>query len=359
MRVLITAAPFHGHVNAVLPLARAAQRAGHQVVVATGADLAEGAARLGLHAWPVGPTNAESGMPLSLADFWHTAGQRAADLLPRIQDWRPEVVVAEEMEFAGPSIAARTDARLVVHGLGIAAAGDPAAYARDLDSLGSRWAVPDLARRHLDAPYLSVCPPSLAPLQGARATVPVRPGLGEPAPGERLPPALDAMPYQETVHLTLGTVFHRRRPQAMADAIAALRELPVNLVATVGPDVPPESFGRQPDHVLLARYLPHSLLLPRCSLVVSQGGAGILLGAFAHGLPQLVLPQGADQFANGEAVERTGAGLALDDPGVTAEQIGDAARELLGSPTYRHAARAIADEISAMPTPDDVVGILE
>lgn len=360
MRILITAAPYHGHVNTVLPLARAAQRAGHQVVVATGADLAEKPGRLGLPVWPIGPTSTESGVPRSPTDFMRTANQRAADLLPRAEAWPPELVVAEEMELAGPIIAARTGARLVVHGLGIVAAGDPAAYARDLDELGSQWAVHDLAKRHQDAPYLSICPPSLSLQQGARpTTMPIRPGLGEPAPGERLPTSLDSLPYQDTVHLTLGTVFHRRRPHAMADAIAALRVLPANLVATVGPDVPPESFGRQPSHVHLARYLPHPLLLPRCNLVVSQGGAGILIGALAHGLPQLVLPQGADQFANGTALERAGAGLVLDDPGLTTGQITEAARKLLCTPVYGQAAHAIAEEISAMPTPDDIIKTLE
>jgi UDP:flavonoid glycosyltransferase YjiC (YdhE family) len=36
MRILISAGPMYGHVNSVLPLAEAAQRAGHEVVLATG-----------------------------------------------------------------------------------------------------------------------------------------------------------------------------------------------------------------------------------------------------------------------------------------------------------------------------------
>ena len=40
MRVLISACPLYGHVNTLLPLARAAQRAGHEVRFATGPDLA-------------------------------------------------------------------------------------------------------------------------------------------------------------------------------------------------------------------------------------------------------------------------------------------------------------------------------
>jgi len=366
MRVLFTACPFFGHVNTVLPLALAARRAGHEVAVATGADFGEHITRRGLTAWSVGPTSAEAGTPSSPAYFWHTASQRAVDLLPLAAAWGPDLVVSEELEFAGAIAAARGDSRHVVHGLGIAAAGDWEMFAASVDELGRQWDVPDLADAHRGAVYLSICPPTLQPPtrpeRGAsergvseRRVQPLRPGLGEPAPGERLPEALMALPYERTMHLTLGTVFHQRRPGVLEAAIAGLRELPVNLVVTVGPDVAPDRFGSQPPHVLVERYLPHALLLPRCDLVVSQGGAGILLGTLAHGLPQLVLPQGADQFDNGAAAQRAGVALMLDDSVVTPLAITEAVGQLLGDPRYGAAARVVQKEIDTMPGADDVL----
>jgi UDP:flavonoid glycosyltransferase YjiC (YdhE family) len=153
-------------------------------------------------------------------------------------------------------------------------------------------------------------------------------------------------------------VFHRRRPGVLEAAIAGLGELPANLVVTVGPDVDPDRFGPQPAHVVVERYIPHALLLPRCDLIVSQGGAGILFGALAHGLPQLVLPQGADQFANGEAARRAGFALVLDGAAVTPPAITEAADRLLGDPRYAAAADAMRKEIDAMPRADDVVASL-
>jgi UDP:flavonoid glycosyltransferase YjiC (YdhE family) len=359
MRILFTACPFFGHVNTVLPLALAAQRAGHDVVVATGADLAAHVERRGLGTWPIGPTSAEAGTPSSPAHFFRTAAQRAADLLPLAAAWRPDLVVSEELELAGAIAATRSGTRYVVHGLGISAAGDVAAIAAGIDELGRRWGVPGLAGVHRGADYLSICPPSLQPPTASERTARLlRPGLGEPAPGERLPEALAALPHEQTVHLTLGTVFHRRRPGVLEAAIAGLGELPANLVVTVGPDVDPDRFGPQPAHVVVERYIPHALLLPRCDLIVSQGGAGILFGALAHGLPQLVLPQGADQFANGEAARRAGFALVLDGAAVTPPAITEAADRLLGDPRYAAAADAVRKEIDAMPRADDVVASL-
>ncbi|SNQ46317.1 putative glycosyltransferase [Frankia canadensis] len=360
MRILFTACPLFGHVNTLLPLALAAQRAGHEVAVATGADLGARVARRGLATWPVGPTGAEAGTPSSPAYFWHTAHQRAADLLPLVDTWGPDLVVSEELEFAGAVVAARGGLRHVVHGLGIAAAGDWSMFAASVDELGRQWEVSGLAQMRRAAPYLSICPPSLAPQDPPEGGVRrLRPGLGEPAAGEGLPASLDALPHERTVHLTLGTVFHQLRPGLLDAAVAGLRDLPANLVVTVGPGVDPEHLGPQPPHVLVERYLPHALLLPRCDVVVSQGGAGILLGALAHGLPQLVLPQAADQFANAAAVGGVGAALVLEGSAATPSAICEAVNALLTNPRYVIAARALAAEIDAMPGPDDALASIE
>jgi UDP:flavonoid glycosyltransferase YjiC (YdhE family) len=70
----------------------------------------------------------------------------------------------------------------------------------------------------------------------------------------------------------------------------------------------------------------------------------------------LVLPQGADQPANAAAVQRAGAGLALET--VTAERVGAAAQQLLADPGYAARAREIGAEIAAMTDADAVVSEL-
>src|SRR5262245_39511165 len=60
MRILFSTWPAHGHLLAMLPLARAAQRAGHQVVIASGAEGAAEAARRGLPTWDIGPSRAQA-----------------------------------------------------------------------------------------------------------------------------------------------------------------------------------------------------------------------------------------------------------------------------------------------------------
>jgi UDP:flavonoid glycosyltransferase YjiC (YdhE family) len=84
-----------------------------------------------------------------------------------------------------------------------------------------------------------------------------------------------------------------------------------------------------------------------------------MLGALSHGVPQLVLPHGADQFLNAQALLDSGAGLRSFPEQITPESVANAVRALLSEPGYRDAARGIANEIAAMPSPAEAVPKLE
>ena len=141
-------------------------------------------------------------------------------------------------------------------------------------------------------------------------------------------------------------------------ALAGLRGLPVNVVVAAGPEVDPAGFGPQPTNVLILSYVPHALLLPRCRVVISQGGAGVMFGALAHGAPQLILPQGAEQFINAEACAASGAALTLGPEETNVEAVAAAVRRLLDEPEFTTAAQAVRDEITMMPDAGAVLATL-
>lgn len=261
--------------------------------------------------------------------------------------------------MAGAIAAAHTGARHVVDGLGLASVKLRELVMPGFARLCEEWQVPEVADGRRPCTYLDICPPSLRTdgEPGATHTQPLRPAAGEPAPGERLPETLAALPRSRTIHLTLGTVFNEA-PGVLEAAIAGLRQLPLNLVVTSGPGTNPERFGPQPSHVLIEPYIPHSLLLPRCHLVVSHGGAGIMLSALAHALPQLILPQGADQFLNATTCQSSGAALALHPDEVSTRAVAAAAECLMAEPAFRRAAARIQAEIHAMPSPADALAAL-
>lgn len=121
MKFLFTTNPMLGHFLPMVPLIRAVQAAGHEVRVATGADLAPAVHRHGFPLWVVGPMD---------------------QLIPMAAAWRPHVVVHEPTELAGGEAAAVSGAVDIVHGLG----------------------TPIRAHAPVSTPYLDPCPPSGRPV---------------------------------------------------------------------------------------------------------------------------------------------------------------------------------------------------
>ena len=105
MRILLTAYPLHGHVNPMLPLARAARDAGHEVVVRHRRRHGRHLAGHGLERWAAGPTHAETAAadPAVRPLVRHLRGGRAPPSWCRGPSaWRPDLVVADEFDLAGP-----------------------------------------------------------------------------------------------------------------------------------------------------------------------------------------------------------------------------------------------------------------
>jgi UDP:flavonoid glycosyltransferase YjiC (YdhE family) len=384
VKVLCTCLPGHGHFNPMLALAQGLARAGHEVAFATAADFCPQVERRGFAAFPAGMALArqmeearsrypeqdaltamarfEQFVPRMLAGV--AAPARAADLVPLVHSWKPDLLVHDETEFAGPVAAAAAGIPWADQSVGILR---PIAMARlagqTLAPLGAQHGV-DVGPfgglfRYL---YLDVAPPSLQSAEIAEVKVahPVQNAIIEPGTeGEALPEWVRELPDDRPViYVSLGTVFNARARHVFAAVLEGLRSEPVTAILTVGHDNDPAGFGPQPDHVHVERFIPQSLLLPHCDAVVNQGGTAIL-PILAHGLPLLLLPQGANQFHNAEACVAAGVGRRLLPAEVTPEAVREGVRALLDDHRLGDAARRVRAELAAMPGPERGVALLE
>ena len=133
--------------------------------------------------------------------------------------------------------------------------------------------------------------------------------------------------------------------------IEALRGEDLNLIVTVGRNNDPAALGPQPDNVIIRDFVPQHQILARCDVMVAHGGSGTVLGALAFGLPVLLLPQGADQWANAERVVAAGAGRTLLAEELSQAAVRDSVVALMTDPRYRSVADRIREQIRSMPSP--------
>ena len=378
MRVLFSSTFGTGHTLPMVPLARAFQDAGHEVRWATSADACDLVANAGLDASPAGlagpalrgriaplhraarevapPERAAFMFPRMFGDL--LTGPMAVDLLALARAWRPDLLVHEQGELASPLVGAVLGTPSVTHSFG-GAVPEPI-MAAAAGTVAPLWAAQGLAAPPyagcFTTLYLDICPPSVqsVPLDHIAVPQPLRP-VGE-AHAPSTPPDHLRDDGRPLVYLTFGTVQnHSPVLRAAVDAVAAL---PVRLLVTVGPDGDPAALGEQPAHVTVERWVDQAAVLRHCAVVVSHAGSGTFLGTLAEGRAQLCLPQAADQFRNAAGGVRAGAALSLAPDEVTEAAVRGAVTRLLEDDAFSQGSRAVAAEITEMPSPTEVVEVL-
>jgi UDP:flavonoid glycosyltransferase YjiC (YdhE family) len=205
--------------------------------------------------------------------------------------------------------------------------------------------------------YLHPFPASFGQRPDAAVVRPIRRDRGVPS-AEPAPWVAALGTERPFVYVTSGTeVASASFP--WHEVFAAIVAMDVDAVATIGTHVDPADLGAVPARVRIERFVPQADLLPRASAVVSHGGAGTVLGAAAHGRPQVVVPLFADQWENGVAVTDAGCGTVLEPGRRTVEDFDLALRALLADPSHAAAVARVAQEIEAMPGADEVATEIE
>jgi UDP:flavonoid glycosyltransferase YjiC (YdhE family) len=377
MRVLFSCNALSGHFHPLVPFARSLERSGHAVAFATRAAFGPTVQQAGFRHFPAG-LDRSSGevfpqirtMPASeLMAFMHPQiwcgllpAHKVPDLLALAERWPPDLIVRDERDYAG-CIAAEAlgipHASVDVHAT--------------LDREYPQWATGPLNRHRaavglppdpdlvMIRRYLALRPfPPRFP-DPAHAVSPtthhVRPTADDRSGPEGLPDWASSLPDRPVVYVGLGTVFNR--PEIFRAFIAGLRDEPLTLVVTVGRDQDPADYGPQPGNVHIERYIPLSLLLPRCDVVVTNGGSGTLMAALSHGLPVVVVPISADQPDNAARCRALGLGRVVHPAELTPERGRQAVRAVLDEPSYRRNAERFRDEIAVLPGVDAVIALLE
>lgn len=378
MRILFTSRPAFGHLHPLIPLARAAATAGHDVAFATGEPFREAIERQGFTAFDAG---------LNVSQWRHELMElggdridrsayrpfffgrvfsdmemspRLADLRIIVERWQPEILVHGVAEFAGPLAATLAGIPHVTCGYGPLLQPDIAELAGV--AVGRHWRAAGLdpeAGRMYRSLYLDPCPPSLQiPAAAALpARCPIRPEAAESADEQAAPGWLAELPARPTVYFTLGTIFNRDL-DVLLSVLQGLDRTPVNVIATVGPDLEPGVIEPRPANAHITPYIPQAQVLGRCDLVICHGGAGSIFGALGFGLPVLMLPRGADNFYNADRVVAAGAGRRLVDGEITPQAVAREVALLLDDKRVRAAARRIAAEIAGMPPASVVLATL-
>lgn len=377
--MLFTFAGGTGHFLPLLPFARAAEAAGHVVAFAAQPGVLATVEAAGFSGYDTGGRTllvATERTPLLQVDMAReeravsegfagaTACERAGNVRRLCDEWHPDLLVCDEMDF-GALVAAEAIgipyATVVCIGSGSFVW--PELVREPLETLRAEHGLqpdPELAmlRRYL---ILSPFPPSfrdpknpLPPIGHA-----IRVATGEGGGDAAAVSWLSTRSLRPLVYFTLGTIFNLESGDLFERVLTGLRDLPLDVVVTVGRELDPQVLGPQPPNVHVRQYLPQSLVLGHADLCVSHGGSGSVVGALAHGVPMVLLPMGADQPLNAARCAELQIAHVLDALEATPEDVRQAAMAVMQDTAYQQNAARMQEEIATLPGPEHGVRLLE
>ena len=394
-RFLFCGSSAFGHFHPLMPLAQALKAAGHEIAFFTGSSRQPVIKAAGFEFFPMTGAIATdpayrliktelSKRPLDLASEIYAYPRLFAGLGARVhtselvqvaRQWQPDMLIREAGHYAAPiaaeylglphAVVAFTSA---IKGMALFEREVPA----QLNPTREAWGLEPTSDRYWLYRYLHLCyaPPSFSTQEigpeEANELPPnthfIRPEFFDQSVSQSLPSWLGQLPQQPTIYLTLGTEINKEPelyPRVLQLLIAGLRELPVNLIVTLGHTKDPADFGLQPPNVHIEQYIPQTLLLPHCDLMVMHGGSNTLLEALDLALPVVVVPLIADQFFNAYIVQNTQIGRSVSLAELIPDRIREVAAEVLANPLYKHNLQKLQQEMHALPGQDHAVALIE
>ena len=400
MRFLFTTFEGGGHVPPALLVARRLQDRGHEVLVLSDTANRQQAEKGGLpfRNWRRAPDRQIAGRDDDPLDEWRSRWPPAVvkrlcaavitgpslayaeDTLQAIRDFRPDVVVSNELLFGAMAAAEASQTPLALltsnvwcfptradippFGPGFGPSEAPWTRHRDeyVRRISADWYQVGLPALNAARAALGLAPLSrtLDQLSSAQlvllgvasafdygASPP--PGFVYVGPLGEVPSWSDAATGEELLSeerpnllISMSTTAqgHRRLLQRCVKAAVGL---PVHVVVTLGPALRGTPL-KSAANLRVIEAASHDVLVPRCRLVVTHAGHGTVVRPLLHGVPVVCVPTGRDQPENAARVVHAGAGVRVSQ-NASVGAIRRAISKVLTDPRFKTAARTWGDAI--------------
>ncbi|MFE2183743.1 glycosyltransferase [Streptomyces sp. NPDC059455] len=381
-RFLFVVPPLVGHVNPTVGVAAELTARGHQVAWAGMSEVVERLTGRGTTVYRcAGPVLGEGGAgrppdvrgPAALKFLWERflvplAEAMAPGVAKAVEEFRPDVVIADQQTVAGALVAERLGLRWAT------SATTSAEFTGALDGMPKIDAWLDgllhEVRGRIGDPE-GTADPRFSPdlvlaftteeLAGRPARAGDRIHYVGPSIAER--PATADFPWEwldptrPAVLITLGTANTDAGARFLTECLEAVRARagrfqtvivdPDDVLTRATRDI--ENMPATPDDndVLVRRYVPQLALLQRVNAVVCHAGHNTVCEALWHGVPLVVAPIRDDQPVVAAQVVDAGAGIRVRFGRARAVAIGEALDAVLDEPRYRAAAERVGASFRA------------
>lgn len=146
------------------------------------------------------------------------------------------------------------------------------------------------------------------------------------------------------IYASLGTLF-TDWPEFFHMLFAATKDLPVNVVASIGKTLTAEKLAPIPENVTVANYLPQLDILQKADLFITHAGTGSVMEALSYAVPMIAIPMMPEQGITAARLAELNLGITFDKNTLTTEMLKTAIEKVLGDPAYQKKADFMQEEM--------------
>ena len=147
--------------------------------------------------------------------------------------------------------------------------------------------------------------------------------------------------------ISLGTSPSPGRAEFFASCAKAFADLPWHVVMTLGSSLHPDELGQLPPNIEARQWVKHPAVLRHADVFVTHSGMGSVMEALSIGVPLVCVPHHAEQRVNAARVAELGLGVVVDRETTGAEELVEQVTRVAGDASFRRAAQAMRERITA------------
>ncbi|WP_427110307.1 macrolide family glycosyltransferase [Lysinibacillus xylanilyticus] len=153
---------------------------------------------------------------------------------------------------------------------------------------------------------------------------------------------LTAIKEKSPIYISLGTVLNQAIDFYKL-CFKAFGNTEHTVVMSIGGQTQLDELGEIPENFIVKTYVPQTELLKYTKLFITHGGMNSTNEALYNEVPLILIPLSADQPIIAEQVTNIGAGIQLQMQTLTANQLNEAANQVLNNPSIHKAVANIKE----------------